>query len=43
MTLSYGDNVTCTIVNDDEPPVLRLRKTVTNDNGGTALPAATGH
>ena len=30
-------DVTCTINNNDNAPPLHLRKTVTNDNGGTAL------
>jgi hypothetical protein len=32
-----GGMVTCTIVNDDIPPQLHLRKIVTNNNGGTAV------
>jgi hypothetical protein len=39
-TIAAGDKKTCTITNDDIPPKLRLRKTVTTDNGGTALPTA---
>jgi hypothetical protein len=35
-----GTPYTCTITNDDIAPVLHLRKTVTNDNGGTALNTA---
>jgi hypothetical protein len=35
-----GGYATCTITNDDIAPALHLRKTVTNDNGGTALPTA---
>ncbi len=35
-----GGDVTCTINNDDQPARLTLVKTVTNDNGGTALPTA---
>ena len=31
---------TCTITNNDNAPALRLRKTVTNDNGGTAVVTA---
>jgi hypothetical protein len=31
---------TCTITNDDNSPSLTLVKAVTNDNGGTATPAA---
>ncbi len=37
VTVPLGGNVTCTINNDDNAPALHLRKTVTNDNGGTAL------
>ncbi len=37
ITMELGDEATCTINNDDIAPVLHLRKTVTNDNGGTAL------
>ena len=33
-----GGNVTCTINNNDQPASLTLIKTVTNDNGGTAVP-----
>ena len=33
-----GGDVTCTINNDDQPATLTLVKTVTNDNGGTAVP-----
>jgi hypothetical protein len=36
ITLALGDDVTCTINNDDNAPALRLRKTITNDNGGGA-------
>src|SRR5207342_1489624 len=35
-----GGAVTCTINNNDQPAQLTLVKTVTNDNGGTALPTA---
>ncbi|KRB08248.1 hypothetical protein ASD86_10830, partial [Lysobacter sp. Root690] len=35
-----GDNATCTINNDDQAATLTLAKTVTNDNGGTALATA---
>ena len=35
VTLSVGDNKTCTITNDDIQPKLTLVKTVINDNGGT--------
>src|SRR2546426_7912948 len=34
-TVGIGGEATCTITNDDNPPVLHLRKVVTNDNGGT--------
>ena len=40
VTLKIGEHVTCTIVNDDVAPVLQLRKTVVNDNGGTATAAS---
>ncbi len=40
VTLGLGDDVTCTINNNDNGPALHLRKTVTNDNGGTALATA---
>ena len=33
-----GVSTVCTINNDDQPATLTLVKTVTNDNGGTALP-----
>ena len=32
-----GESATCTITNDDIPAQLTLVKTVTNDNGGTAV------
>jgi hypothetical protein len=35
VTLSVGDDKTCTITNDDIQPKLTLIKTVINDNGGT--------
>ncbi len=35
-----GQSATCTINNDDQPAHLTLVKTVTNDNGGTAVPTA---
>ena len=35
-----GVTATCTINNNDQPATLTLVKTVTNDNGGTALPTA---
>jgi len=34
-----GEAIVCTIVNDDQPAQLALVKTVTTDNGGTAVPA----
>jgi hypothetical protein len=40
ITLGEGDTAVCTITNNDNPPQLHLRKTVTNDNGGTALNTA---
>ncbi len=40
VTVPVGDDVTCTINNNDNAPALHLRKTVTNDNGGTALRTA---
>ncbi len=36
VSLAYGDNKTCSIVNDDIAPLLHLRKIVVNDNGGTS-------
>ena len=36
ITLGPGENVTCTIDNDDNPSSLKLIKHVNNDNGGTA-------
>jgi len=35
ITLALGDVKSCTITNTDNPPILRLRKTLTKDNGGT--------
>ncbi len=40
LVLTPGVSATCTIDNDDQPASLTLVKTVTNDNGGTAAPAA---
>jgi hypothetical protein len=37
VTLGLGEEVTCTFVNDDIAPTLKLVKTVTNDDGGTAV------
>jgi uncharacterized repeat protein (TIGR01451 family) len=39
VTLTNGQNITCTITNDDIAPTLTLVKTVTNNNGGTATAA----
>jgi hypothetical protein len=40
ITLKRGENVTCTITNDDIAPILHLRKVVdTTENGGSAVPA----
>ena len=38
LTLAVGEDVTCTFVNDDVAPTLTLVKTVTNAQGGTAVP-----
>src|SRR4051812_11745834 len=38
--LGLGQEATCTITNDDNAPVLHLRKVVVNDNGGTKTVAA---
>lgn len=35
VTLAAGDDVTCTITNDDKPATLIVKKIVVNDNGGT--------
>ncbi|WP_433676300.1 hypothetical protein [Microbacterium gorillae] len=40
VTLAPGDDVTCTIVNDDQPATLTLIKEVSNDDGGEELPTA---
>jgi hypothetical protein len=40
VTLVAGDNKSCTITNDDRAAHLKLVKTVTNDNGGTAASTA---
>jgi len=37
ITLALGDSAVCTVNNDDKAPKLKLIKTVTNDNGGTAV------
>jgi hypothetical protein len=39
ITLSVGDNKTCTITNNDIGATLTLIKSVSNNNGGTALAA----
>lgn len=36
ISLSPGDDISCTIINDDIAPSLTLVKEVNNDNGGTA-------
>jgi hypothetical protein len=38
ITLSLGQEATCTITNDDQQAYIVVDKTVTNDNGGTAQP-----
>ena len=40
VTVALGDDITCTITNDDNAPKLTLNKVVVNDNGGTALESA---
>ncbi len=40
LTLTPSTSATCTINNDDQPAHLTLVKTVTNGNGGTAVPTA---
>lgn len=40
VTLGLNQSVTCTIANNDQTPSLHLRKTITNDNGGTASTSA---
>lgn len=37
ITLSPGQDATCTITNDDQPGTLTLVKTVVNNDGGTAV------
>src|SRR5206468_750571 len=39
IVVPLGTAVTCTIVNTDNPPTLKLVKTVINDNGGTKTAA----
>jgi uncharacterized repeat protein (TIGR01451 family) len=36
VSVGLGDDVTCTIVNDDRPATLIVKKVVVNDDGGTA-------
>jgi LPXTG-motif cell wall-anchored protein/uncharacterized repeat protein (TIGR01451 family) len=38
VTIGLGETVTCTFVNDDEPPTLKLLKEVVNDDDGTSAP-----
>ncbi|HSD98561.1 MAG TPA: hypothetical protein VLB73_02570 [Patescibacteria group bacterium] len=38
ITLGLGQTTTCTIINSDVAPTLKLVKHVTNDNGGTKAP-----
>jgi hypothetical protein len=38
ITLDEGDDITCTLTNDDVAPTLTLIKDPTNDDGGNALP-----
>ncbi len=40
LLLGVGVSATCTINNNDQPAHLTLVKTVTNDNGGAAVPTA---
>ena len=37
VTVALDQDVTCTVVNDDQPGVLTLTKVVVNDQGGTAV------
>ncbi|MBO3088857.1 DUF7927 domain-containing protein [Cellulomonas dongxiuzhuiae] len=39
VTVGLDQDVTCTVVNDDQPATLTLVKRVANDHGGTADPA----
>src|SRR5207247_918282 len=39
ITLTPGDNKTCTITNDDKAATLTLVKTVVNNDGGTKTPS----
>ncbi len=36
VAITQGQNVVCSITNDDQPAAVTLHKVVTNDNGGTA-------
>jgi hypothetical protein len=38
VTLDEGDDITCTITNDDQQAYISVVKVVTNDDGGSALP-----
>lgn len=40
ISVGIGGEASCTVTNNDQPARLTLVKTVTNDHGGTALPAA---
>ncbi|HXF97673.1 MAG TPA: hypothetical protein VNJ46_03555 [Gaiellaceae bacterium] len=40
VNVGLGEEITCTITNDDRAPKLTLVKVVVNDNGGTAQPSA---
>ncbi|MGK2924644.1 MAG: DUF4215 domain-containing protein [Lysobacterales bacterium] len=37
ITLSVGEQATCTVTHDDIAPTLKLVKTITNDHGGTVM------
>ena len=37
LTLAGGETASCEITNNDQAATLTLAKTVTNDNGGTAV------
>ena len=39
-TIAFGQTKTCTVTNNDQTAHLKLVKTVTNDNGGTAVTTA---
>jgi uncharacterized repeat protein (TIGR01451 family) len=36
VSVGLGEDITCTITNDDQPATLIVKKVVVNDNGGTA-------